>query len=98
MRERLDGCLKQEEFDVAGYIEENGYEDVVIFDNPSYNNAFIGITSDFRAVYDYDKMVDCLLEEYPMWDEQEAMDFIDYNTIRAAEYIKDGPIVIFSKE
>ena len=89
---------KQEGFDVAGYIEEHGYEDVVIFDNPSYNNAFIGITTDFRAVYDYDKMVECLLEEYPEWTEEEALDFIEYNTIRATGYIKNSPIIMISKE
>lgn len=92
-----DIAEEKEEFDVVKYIEEEGYEDVVIFDNPSYNNAFIGITTDFRAVYDYDKMIDCLLEEYPFWDEQEAIDYIEYNSIRATEYVKDGPIVIVSK-
>lgn len=93
-----DFAEEKEDFDVAEYIELEGYEDVVIFDNPSYNNAFIGITTDFRAVYDYDKMINCLLEEYPFWDEQDAIDYIEYNSIRAAEYIKNGPLVIVSKE
>lgn len=42
-------------------IEECGYEDVLIFDNPSYDEAFIGVSEDNRAVYDYDKMVESLV-------------------------------------
>ena len=71
-----------------------GYDDAVVFENPDYDEAIIGISSDGRVVYDYDLMVECLMQEDGM-DELEAMEFIDYNTIRAAEYISDGPIVMF---
>ena len=39
-------------------IENEGYEDVIIFDNPSYDDALVGITNDNRAVYDYEKKND----------------------------------------
>ena len=36
---------------------ENGYEDVKYLTNYSYDDALIGVTSDNRAVYDYEKMI-----------------------------------------
>ena len=61
----------------------------------SYDTALIGVTQDDRAVYDYDKMVEWLVETQG-WDELEAMEWIDYNTLRALPYMgPDGPIVIF---
>lgn len=75
-------------------LMELGYEDVVIFDNPSYEDAFIGISEDNRAVYDYDKMAECLVNEDDMTLE-DAQEFIDYNTIRSLAYIGNAPIVVY---
>ena len=55
-----------------------GYGDVIIFDNPSYEGALIGVTWDNQAVYDYDLMIKLLMEEDNM-TEEEAADFINYN-------------------
>ena len=71
-----------------------GYEDAVVFDNPSYDDAIIGVT-DGRVVYDFDKMVECLVNDEDM-SEEEAIEFIEYNTIRALPYIENAPIVMFS--
>ena len=77
-------------------IEDLGFEDVIIFKNPDYEDAFVGVSDDGRAVYDYDLMVRCLMEEDDM-DEFEAMDFIGYNTIRALPYIGEkAPIILHS--
>lgn len=79
--------------DIREIICEMGYEDAVVFDNPSYDEAIIGVSDDGRVVYDFDLMVQCLMKEDGMSD-LEAMDFICYNTIRALGYIEDGPIVM----
>ena len=55
-----------------------GYDDVIIFDNPSYEGALIGVTWDNQAVYDYDLMIESLMKEDNM-TEEEAADFISYN-------------------
>lgn len=55
-----------------------GYDDVIIFDNPSYEGALIGVTWDNQAVYDYDLMIESLMKEDNMTQE-EAADFIGYN-------------------
>lgn len=74
---------------------ELGYEDSIIFENPDYDAAIIGISSDNRVVYDYDEMIACLMLEDDMTID-EAMDFIDYNTLRALPYAgENGPIVIY---
>ena len=73
-------------------IEEAGYEDVIIFDNPSYDDAFIGVTNDNRAVYDYDKMVEWLVTKENMTYD-EAADFIQWND---SFYYGEGyPIIVY---
>ena len=83
------------EDDVREAIEDCGYEDVIIFSNPSYASAFIGISEDNRAVYDYDKMIEFLVEEDNM-TMIDAIEFISYNTIRALPYYGgDTPIIMY---
>lgn len=75
-----------------------GYEDVVIFENYSYDDALIGVTEDGRAVYDFDKMVAWLVETEGFSDE-EAIEWIEYNTIRALAYMgDDAPIIMYPLE
>ena len=69
-----------------------GYEGVVVFENPSYVNAFLGVSTDNRAVYDFEKMIGCLMEEDSM-TEDEAIELIEYNTIRSLPYYENAPII-----
>lgn len=72
-----------------------GYEEAVIFDNPDYDAAIIGISSDDKVIYDYDLMIECLMLDEGM-SMEDAIDFIDYNTFRALPYSgSDGPIVMY---
>ena len=74
---------------------ENGYEDVVIFQNYSYDDALIGVSEGGRAIYDYDIMVEWLIQT-DGFTEEEAVEWIDYNTIRALPYIgPDAPIIMY---
>lgn len=77
-------------------ILDAGYEDVVVFSDFSYDDALIGVTTDNRAVYDYNRMVTWLIEnEGFTWDE--AAEWIDYNTIRALPYAGPAaPIIVYS--
>ena len=76
-------------------ILEAGYEDVVILANYSYDSALIGVTEDGWAVYDYDKMVAWLVETEG-FTEMEAIEWIDYNTIRALPYMGDrAPLIMY---
>lgn len=72
-----------------------GYEDVVIFSDYSYDDALIGVTEDNRAVYDFDKMVTWLVETEG-FTVDEAIEWIEYNTIRALGYAGHGaPIIMY---
>jgi hypothetical protein len=73
---------------------EAGYEGTIFFTNPSYEDAFLGISSDDRAIYDYEKMVESLVNHEDMI-EDEAREFIDYN---ATFYIEGGPIILYRLE
>lgn len=80
---------------IRDYFEEYEIEDAIIFEDPDFANAFIGHSEDGRAVYDYYQMVNCLKEEDHM-TEEEAVEFIDYNTFRAMPYMGEkAPIVVF---
>lgn len=76
-------------------LTEAGYEDVLIFENPSYDDALVGVTEDNRAVYDFEKMVDWLCEQDGL-SREEAVEFIEFNTIRALPYYDDAPVVLYS--
>ena len=71
-------------------------EDAIVFDNMSYDGSIVGVTTDGRVVYDYDKMVEELMEDEE-WTYEEAVEWIDYNTIRALPYAgENGPIIMYS--
>lgn len=70
-------------------------EDALVFDNASYDNSIVGVTTDNKVVYDYDKMVEELMEDEG-WSYDEAVDWIDYNTIRSLQYAGDkAPIIMY---
>lgn len=83
--------------ELVNELNERGYEDSIIFESPSYASAVIGISEGGQVCYSYSKMVEHLVEEDSM-EPEEAMEFIDYNTIRALPYCQPSdkrPIVIY---
>lgn len=76
-------------------IEDRGIEeDIILLDDHTYDNSIIGLTVDYRVVYSFEKMV----EEY-MQDEncteEEAIEWLEYNTLRAIPYFGErAPIII----
>lgn len=70
-------------------------ENAVLFDNPEFDNSIIGMTFDGNVVYNYEKMVEELMHDDSI-SEEEAIEFIDYNTLRVIPYISigDKPIVM----
>lgn len=76
------------------FIDEHDIDGSAYFTDPDYVTAIIGMTEDNRFVYDYHKMVDYLMEKDGM-DVTDAMEFIDYNTIRAIPYMGEkAPVVV----
>lgn len=74
---------------------EIGLENAIVFENPEYQDAIVGydVISE-RVIYDYDKMIKSLITNDNM-SYEEAIEFIEYNTIRACPYMGDkAPIIL----
>ena len=77
-------------------LREELPEDAIVFDNMSYDRSIIGITTDGRVVYDYDKMIIEIMEDEE-WSYEDSAEWIDYNTIRALPYAgENAPIIMYS--
>lgn len=82
----------------AERVQEAGYEDILLLDDYSYDDALVGITEDGRAVYDFNRMVAWLMETEG-FSQEEAIEWIEYNTIRALPYYgPEAPIIMYPIE
>lgn len=72
---------------------EAGCEEGVVFEPAAYDRAIIGCTTDCRAVYSYELLVGCLVEEGLTADE--AAEYVDFNFVAALPYMGDHAPVIF---
>lgn len=71
-------------------------EDAIIFDGMSFDGSIVGVTTDDRVVYDYDKMVEELMVDEG-WSYEEAAEWINYNTIRSLPYAgENAPIIMYA--
>ena len=69
-------------------------DDAIVFDNVSYDNSIIGTTFDGRAIYDYDLMVSEFMSDEECTSD-EAIDWIEYNTLRSLPYAGEkAPLVV----
>lgn len=83
--------------EIEEYLKEY-YQDqeIILFDNYDYATAFIGITNDNRAIYSYELMLEYLIAKCDM-DLYDAIEWLDYNTIRVLEYtsISNKPLILY---
>lgn len=90
--------MEDEPFTIDGlkqWLIDNENEDAVMFESPNYQEAIIGISEDGRLIYSYSQMIDCLVKEEGM-SQEEAMEYIDYNTLRSLPYAGEkAPIVMY---
>lgn len=81
------------------YLSEHGFEDTAFFVKPYFIEAIVGISEDGRLIYDYEKMIDALMNEEEEFDETDAIEWIDYNTIRAIPYMGPcAPVIMYPIE
>lgn len=76
-------------------LVELGYEECVLLEPKSLDEAIIGITHDNRIIYEYEKLVKAFMEHDGMTNE-EAVEWIDYNTIRSLPYIQNSPVIMYN--
>lgn len=74
---------------------EMGMSEISYFEGVNFDDAIIGYTEDGRIVYSYSLMVEYLKEKEGM-SEEEALDWLEYNTIRTVPYMgKSSPIIVY---
>lgn len=77
-------------------LEENVFEaeEVMLLEEEAFRESLVGISSNMRAVYDYDKMAE-EYAEYHGCSLEDAMDYIDFNVIRSLSYWgQKAPIIM----
>lgn len=71
------------------------YEESIVLESPDYIEAFSGIDSQGRVVYSYRLMISSLMISDGM-NYEDAIEFINYNTIRALPFMGDmAPLIIY---
>ena len=74
------------------WLEENGYSE-----KPGwfeFAKAIVGITTDERLVYSYERIMECLMETDDI-SEEDAIEYIDYNIVGSlTPDIEASPIII----
>lgn len=78
------------------FLCEHGHEDAIVLETPDYLSAIIGVSDDGRVIYDYEKMVRCLMEIDGM-DYEEAIEFIDFNTLGTLPYMGEKRPIILNR-
>lgn len=79
-------------------LADFGYDEgFIVFDSPDYDEAIIGVTTDNCVVYDFNLMVQHLMEMDGITD-IEAIEFIEYNTIRSLPYVENAPVIMYGLE
>lgn len=80
--------------DVIAESDENS----ILFDNPSFDRSIVGMTSEGNVIYSFERMIKELANDDGISD-MDAIEFIEYNTIRALPYADDPkPIIMYELE
>ena len=69
--------------------------DAIVLENYAFDNAIVGVTLDGKAIYCFQLMIEELVGEG--FDELEAIEWIEYNTIRSLPYMGEkAPVIMYS--
>lgn len=79
---------------ISDEFGEEALDNLSMFEGPTFVDAIIGYdTHHHKVVYDYAKMAECLVNEDGMTYE-EAIEFLEYNTLRTVPYMENPPIIV----
>ena len=74
------------------YCTDFGYEDVILF--KGFETAFLGVSTDGRAVYSYQKMIAHLMK-FDGMDYDEAVEHIEFNSLGSLGF--EGCPIVFNE-
>lgn len=79
---------------ILSEVEEAGFEETTYFTGEDYADAIIGISTDGNLIYDYDKMIEHVVNEHGMTSDQ-AVEYIEGEVVYMLPYMGDGhPIIM----
>lgn len=79
---------------LKSWLSDNDHDDAVVLEGDEFATAVVGVSNDGRVVYDYDQMMNCLVDTQHM-SEDEALEWLENNTLRAIDYMgPKAPIVV----
>lgn len=99
-RDRDVVAMNNKEYDAAVDAALDAYgkaEEVEIKYLTGFNRAIVGITTDNRVVYGYGDMIAQMMEDDPECTVEDAIEWIDYNTVRSLGYMGEGAPIILSQ-
>ncbi len=73
-------------------LEENG---TVVFKHFDFSTAIVGISRDDRVIYDYEKMIEHLIN-YENMTAEEVIEYIDFNISSPMGGDKKWPVIMYS--
>lgn len=82
----IDNAIFNTVDELREYLEEQQHEGTTFFESPSFVKAITGITERGQLIYDYDLMIDAIMEETG-WEYDDAVDWIEENTLRTIPYM-----------
>lgn len=78
-------------------MDEDELDKIIVLEGDEFADGFIGLTTDNHCVYGYERMIESLCK-HNNWDETEATEWVEYNTMRAIPYMSSvgyEPIIIY---
>lgn len=74
-------------------------QDIIVLEGDEYADSAIGLSEDNHIVYDYEKMIESLMQQNN-WTDTEAIEWIDYNLLGSLKSMHSQgkePIILMSK-
>ena len=76
------------------WLVDQGYEDAIVLESPTYRNAVLGISEDGRVIYSERIIIEDMIIDEGM-DIEDAYDNFSYNLLRTLPYMgKMAPIIL----
>ena len=80
------------------WCQDIDQQSTTVFADPDYSSAVVGISSTDVLIYSHSKMIEYLVKNF-QFDESEAIEFIDVNTIASLPSAKEPrPIIMYDIE
>lgn len=75
------------------WLVEQGYDDSILLENPSYRNAVVGVSDEGRVIYSARIILQDMMIDEGM-EYEEAIDHFSYNLLRSLPYMGErAPII-----